>query len=188
MENTFCLERLIWVDIETTGLDAAKDKILEVAVVVTDKDLNAIAAGGLKIYQPEAVLEGMNEWCKETHTKTGLVNACRSSKVTEQDAESMILDYVKKYVPEFMSPMCGNNVNFDRNFLKHHMPRLESFFHYRNIDVSTIKELARIWRPGLVKTVAEMKSYQMQHTAISDIFNSINELEYYKKHFINLEG
>lgn len=172
---------LIWVDMEMTGLDPDKDRIIEVAVVVTDSNLNTLAEGPVfVIHQSDEVLDRMDSWNKGTHGRSGLIEKVKASNVSEADAEGALIDFLKKYVPSGKSPMCGNTICQDRRFMVRGMPKLEAFFHYRNLDVSTLKELCRRWKPELVNG---FKKHQM-HTALADITESIEELRYYREHFI----
>jgi len=175
--------RLIWIDMEMSGLDPDVNKVLEVAVVVTDAHLNTVAeAPVLVVHQPESVLRGMDAWNTGTHTKSGLVDRVRASTQTEAHVESMMVDFLAQYVPVSVSPMCGNSVHQDRRFLAKHMPRLESYFLYRNLDVSTLKELARRWRPSLLDGFVKSG----KHEALADIHESIAELKFYREHFLRL--
>ncbi|MCL1886318.1 MAG: oligoribonuclease [Betaproteobacteria bacterium] len=172
---------LIWVDMEMTGLDPDKDVIIEVAVVVTDSELNILAEGPvLAIHQSDAILDNMDAWNTGTHGRSGLTDRVKASKITETDAENMLIDFLKTYVPKGKSPMCGNTICQDRRFMVRGMPQLEAYFHYRNLDVSTLKELCRRWKPAIA---AEFKK-QQKHTALADIKESIEELRYYRQHFI----
>lgn len=172
---------LIWVDMEMTGLDPDKDKIIEVAVVVTDANLNVLAEGPVfAIHQPDAVLDGMDAWNKGTHGRSGLIDRVKASTVSEADAEQAIIDFLRHFVPKGKSPMCGNTICQDRRFMARGMPKLENFFHYRNLDVSTLKELCRRWKPDIM---SGFKKHQ-KHTALADILESIDELKYYREHFI----
>jgi oligoribonuclease len=172
---------LIWLDMEMTGLDPDKDRIIEVAVVVTDSNLNILAEGPVfAIHQADEILDGMDAWNKGTHGRSGLIDRVKASTVTEADAESAIVDFLKHFVPTGKSPMCGNSICQDRRFMARGMPKLEAFFHYRNLDVSTLKELCRRWKPELV---SGFKKHQ-KHTALADIIESIEELRYYREHFI----
>ncbi|MGZ3180806.1 MAG: oligoribonuclease [Telluria sp.] len=172
---------LIWVDMEMTGLDPDHDRIIEVAVVVTDPQLNVLAEGPVfAIHQSDAVLDGMDAWNKGTHGRSGLIDRVKASTVTEADAEEALIAFLRKFVPANKSPMCGNSICQDRRFMARGMPKLEAFFHYRNLDVSTLKELCRRWQPGLV---GGFKKHQ-KHTALADIVESIEELKYYREHFI----
>lgn len=174
---------LIWVDMEMTGLDPDNDKIIEVAVVVTDSELNVLAEGPVfAIHQSDAVLDGMDAWNKGTHGRSGLIDRVKASTVSEADAEKALIDFLKAYVPNGKSPMCGNTICQDRRFMARGMPKLEEFFHYRNLDVSTLKELCKRWKPELA---SGFKKHQ-KHTALADIMESIEELKYYREHFIKL--
>jgi len=172
---------LVWVDMEMTGLDPDKERIIEVAVVVTDPELNIIGEGPVfAIHQPDEILDAMDAWNKGTHGRSGLIERVKASTVTEADAEAALIEFLKKYVPAGKSPMCGNTICQDRRFMARGMPKLEAFFHYRNLDVSTLKELCRRWKPDLV---SGFKKHQ-KHTALADILESIEELRYYREHFI----
>ena len=174
---------LVWVDMEMTGLDPDKDRIIEVAVIVTDPELNVLGAGPvLAIHQADVVLDGMDAWNTGTHGRSGLTERARQSTITEADAEATLIGFLKQYVPKGKSPMCGNSICQDRRFMARGMPKLEAFFHYRNLDVSTLKELARRWKPDLA---SGFKKHQ-KHTALADIEESIEELKYYREHFIRL--
>jgi Oligoribonuclease (3''->5'' exoribonuclease) len=174
---------LIWVDMEMTGLDPDADAIIEIAVIVTDSELNILAEGPvLAIHQPDAVLDKMDAWNKGTHGRSGLTERVKASTITEAAAEDIIIDFLKPWVPKGKSPMCGNTICQDRRFMVRGMPRLEAYFHYRNLDVSTLKELCRRWKPELA---ASFKKHQ-KHTALADIKESIEELCYYRKHFITI--
>jgi len=172
---------LVWVDMEMTGLDPDTDRIIEVAVVVTDPHLNILAEGPVfAIHQSDEILDGMDAWNKGTHGRSGLIDRVKASTVSEADAETALIDFLKHFVPAGKSPMCGNTICQDRRFMARGMPRLENFFHYRNLDVSTLKELCRRWKPELI---AGFKKHQ-KHTALADIIESIEELRYYREHFI----
>ena len=174
---------LIWVDMEMTGLDPDKDRIIEVAVVVTDSELNVLAEGPVfAIHQADAILDGMDAWNKGTHGRSGLIERVKASTFSEADAEKALIDFLKAYVPNGKSPMCGNTICQDRRFMARGMPKLEAFFHYRNLDVSTLKELCKRWKPELA---SGFKKHQ-KHTALADIMESIEELKYYREHFIKL--
>jgi len=174
---------LVWVDMEMTGLDPDNDRIIEVAVVVTDADLNVIAEGPVfAIHQSDATLDKMDNWNKGTHGKSGLIDRVKASTVSEADAEAQLIAFLKQYVPANKSPMCGNSICQDRRFMARGMPKLEAFFHYRNLDVSTLKELCRRWKPELA---SGFKKHQ-KHTALADIIESVEELKYYREHFIKL--
>ena len=172
---------LIWVDMEMTGLDPDTDKIIEVAVVVTDPELNVLAEGPVfVIHQSDTVLDGMDAWNKGTHGRSGLIERVKASTMTEVDAEEALIDFLRHFVPKGKSPMCGNTICQDRRFMVRGMPKLEAFFHYRNLDVSTLKELCRRWKPEIA---SGFKKHQ-KHTALADIIESIEELKYYREHFI----
>jgi oligoribonuclease len=172
---------LVWVDMEMTGLDPDNDRIIEVAVVVTDSELNVLAEGPVfAIHQSDEVLDKMDAWNKGTHGKSGLIDRVKASTVTEADAEKALIDFLKNFVPAGKSPMCGNSICQDRRFMARGMPKLEAFFHYRNLDVSTLKELCKRWKPEIS---TGFKKHQ-KHTALADIIESIEELRYYREHFI----
>jgi len=174
-------ENLIWIDLEMTGLDPETDCILEVATLVTDKHLNLLAEGPvLAIYQPAERLEAMDEWNRRTHGDSGLVARVRASRVDTHEAEQRTLDFLRQWVEPGKSPMCGNSICQDRRFLARLMPELEAFFHYRNLDVSTLKELARRWYPEIA---AGLKK-DSNHQALDDIRASVAELNYYREHFL----
>ncbi|GAA4341798.1 oligoribonuclease [Pigmentiphaga soli] len=174
---------LIWLDMEMTGLDPEKERIIEVAVVVTDSELNTVAEGPvLVVHQSDELLEAMDAWNKSTHGRTGLIGKVRLSTLTEEQAEDQLLDFLSQYVPPGKSPLCGNTISQDRRFMVRYMPRLEAFFHYRNLDVSTLKELCRRWKPEIYRGF-EKKS---RHEALADIYESIDELKYYREHFIRV--
>ena len=176
-------ENLVWLDLEMTGLDPRTDRILEVAVIVTDAHLNVLAEGPvIAVHQPDSVLDTMNEWCIDTHGRTGLTERVRQSSVGEAEAEQITLEFLKKYAEPGVSPMCGNTIGQDRRFLFNYMMDLHDFFHYRNIDVSTLKELARRWKPELLDELTKEGS----HKAIEDIRESIDEMKFYREHFIKL--
>ncbi len=173
---------LIWIDLEMTGLVPEKDIIIEIATVVTDANLNVLAEGpSLAIHQNNKYLESMDEWNTRQHNKSGLVQRVKESEISVNEAEKQTLDFVMKYVDPGTSPMCGNSICQDRRFLYNYMPKLEKFFHYRHIDVSTLKELAVRWKPDVVSTSFK----QSKHLALSDIYDSINELKHYREHFID---
>ncbi len=175
---------LVWVDMEMTGLDPDTDRILEMAVVVTDMHLHVLAEGPVfAIHQSDEVLDKMDAWNKGTHGRSGLIERVRASTITEADAEASLLAFLKTFVPSGKSPMCGNTICQDRRFMARGMPKLEAFFHYRNLDVSTLKELCKRWRPQLA---AGFKKHQ-KHTALADIIESVEELRYYREHFIRME-
>ncbi|NMM29104.1 MAG: oligoribonuclease [Glaciimonas sp.] len=172
---------LIWVDMEMTGLDPDKDRIIEVAVVVTDAQLNILAEGPVfAIHQSDETMQGMDKWNQGTHGRSGLIERVKTSTISEADAESALIDFLKHFVPAGKSPMCGNTICQDRRFMARGMPKLEAFFHYRNLDVSTLKELCKRWKPEIA---TGFKKHQ-KHTALADILESVEELCYYRKHFI----
>lgn len=176
-------DRLIWIDLEMTGLDPEHERIIEVATVVTDSDLNVIEQGPVvAVHQPDELLENMDEWNTRTHTGSGLVKRVRESMVNTAQAEQMTLEFLRQYVEAGASPMCGNSVHQDRRFLNSEMPELASFFHYRNLDVSTLKELARRWKPSILGGFKKKATHQ----ALDDILESIAELAYYREHFLAL--
>ena len=174
---------LVWLDMEMTGLDPEKERIIEVAIVVTDSQLVTVAeAPVLVVHQSDELLDGMDAWNKGTHGRSGLIDKVRASTLTEEQAESTLLDFLAQYVPPGKSPLCGNTISQDRRFMVRYMPRLEAYFHYRNLDVSTLKELCRRWRPEIYKGF-DKKS---KHEALADIYESIEELKYYREHFLRV--
>jgi oligoribonuclease len=176
-------QNLIWIDLEMTGLYPDSDRIIEIAVVVTDANLNVKVEGPVfAIHQSDETLDKMDNWNKGTHGKSGLIDRVKASTVTEDEAVAQTIAFLKQYVPAGKSPMCGNSICQDRRFLANYMPKLEAFFHYRNLDVSTLKELAKRWKPGIA---AGFKKAQA-HTALADIHESIDELAYYREHFLSL--
>ncbi|EIU6831717.1 oligoribonuclease [Vibrio parahaemolyticus] len=175
---SFSDQNLIWVDLEMTGLDPETHKIIEIASIVTDSELNILAEGPvLAVHQPEEELAKMDDWCINTHTASGLVERVRNSKISEQDAVVQTIEFLEKWVPKGVSPICGNSIGQDRRFLYKHMPELEEYFHYRYLDVSTLKELTRRWKPE----VLDGFSKQGTHLALDDIRESIAELKYYRE-------
>ncbi|WP_296508869.1 oligoribonuclease [Rhodoferax sp.] len=176
-------KNLVWLDCEMTGLEPENDRLLEIAVIVTDPHLAQRVEGPVfVIHQSDALLNGMDAWNKGTHGKSGLIDKVKASRVTEAEAEAALIAFMSQYVPAGVSPMCGNTIGQDRRFLVKYMPKLEAFFHYRNIDVSTLKELAKRWKPG----VAESFKKQQKHTALADVNESIEELAHYREHFLKL--
>lgn len=176
-------DNLVWVDMEMTGLAPDTDRVLEIAMVVTDARLDIIAEGPVLVLRQEnSVLDRMDAWNKGTHGKSGLIDKVKASTLDEARAEEILLDFLRLYVGKSKSPMCGNTICQDRRFMARWLPRLEGYFHYRNVDVSTLKELARRWRPGLVEAFKK----QQAHTALADIRESIDELKHYREHFIRL--
>lgn len=173
--------RLIWIDLEMSGLSPETDRIIEVAVIVTDAELRIVAESpSWAVHQPEMVLDGMDQWNKSTHGRSGLIDRVRASTLSEADVERAVIDFLRPLVPAGKSPMCGNSVCQDRRFLARYMPQLESWFHYRNLDVSTLKELCKRWKPAVAKGFAKRSA----HTALADIRESIDELRYYREHFL----
>ncbi len=176
-------DHLIWIDLEMTGLDPLNDVIIEIATIVTDKELNVLAEGPvIAIHQSDQVLEAMDDWNKTQHGGSGLIDRVRASTFDEAQAEAKTLAFLRQYVPERASPMCGNSICQDRRFMARCMPRLEAYFHYRNLDVSTLKELARRWAPAVASGFTKDSS----HLALDDIKDSIAELKYYRETFIKL--
>ena len=173
--------RLVWLDMEMTGLRPEIDRIIEIAVVITDAQLNLLAEGPVfAIHQPETVLAGMDAWNQATHGRSGLIDRVRSSRVTEAVAQRRLIEFLREWVPAGKSPMCGNSICQDRRFMARYMPELEAWFHYRNLDVSTVKELCKRWAPEVARGFAKRSA----HTALADIIESIDELRYYRTHFI----
>ena len=174
---------LVWIDLEMTGLYPDTDRIIEIAVVVTDPQLTVRVEGPVfAVHQGDAVLDGMDAWNKGTHGKSGLTERVRASTTDEAAAEAAVIEFLKAYVPKGKSPMCGNSICQDRRFLARTMPTLEAFFHYRNIDVSTLKELARRWKPAALEGFKKAQA----HTALADIHESIDELIHYRQHFLSV--
>jgi oligoribonuclease len=175
--------RLIWIDMEMTGLSPEQDRIIEVATVITASDLTVVAEGPvLVVHQDAAVLDGMDAWNKGTHGRSGLIDRVRASALDEDAVEAATLAFLAQHVPSGVSPMCGNSICQDRRFLARYMPKLEAYFHYRNLDVSTLKELVKRWKPA----IASGFSKRGKHEALADIYESIDELKYYREHFIKL--
>ncbi len=172
---------LIWIDMEMSGLIPDSDRILEVALVITDSQLNLVAeAPVLSVHQPDSILDNMDKWNKSTHTKSGLIDKVKKSNLNEDEVEQHMINFLQKHVPPNISPMCGNTICQDRRFLARTMPKLEAYFHYRNLDVSSLKELVKRWKPDILAGLTK----QGKHEALSDIYDSIAELKYYRKHFI----
>jgi oligoribonuclease len=177
-------DNLIWLDMEMTGLLPDSDRIIELAVVVTDADLNVIAESPvIVVHQSDEVLDGMDAWNKGTHGRSGLIEKVKASKTNEEQATAEMLEFLKQHVPAGKSPMCGNSICQDRRFMARYMPELEQYFHYRNLDVSTFKELARRWKPAIYSGFKKAS----KHEALADIYESIDELKYYREHFIKLD-
>ena len=174
---------LIWLDMEMTGLDPATDRIVEMAIVVTDSNLATVAeAPVLVINQPDEVLDTMDAWNKSTHAKSGLIDKVKASMLREPAAEQQMLAFLEQQVPPNTSPMCGNSICQDRRFLVRWMPKLEQYFHYRNLDVSTLKELAKRWKPEIAASLSK----HGKHQALADIYESIDELKYYREHILKI--
>ncbi len=174
---------LIWVDMEMTGLLPETDRIIEVAFVITDNDLNTVAeAPVLVVHQPQSVMDGMDAWNKSAHAKSGLIEKVKASLLNDAQVEEQMIAFLKEYVPIRTSPMCGNSICQDRRFMARWMPKLEEYFHYRNLDVSTLKELAKRWKPEMAKGVKK----HGKHQALADIYESIEEMKHYREHFIKL--
>jgi oligoribonuclease len=174
---------LIWIDLEMTGLKPDSDRIIEVALVITDGELNTIAEAPVwVIHQSDAVLAGMDSWNQGTHGRSGLIDKVKAATIDEAAVEAAALAFLREHVPPKMSPMCGNSICQDRRFLARSMPALEDYFHYRNLDVSTLKELARRWKPELMKGVPK----EGKHEALADVYESIAELKYYRENFIRV--
>lgn len=174
---------LVWLDMEMSGLDPDKEKILEIALIITDNALNVVESAPVYIInQSDELLENMDPWCKGTHGKSGLTQKVKDSSISEEQAEQEILTLLKKYLREGASPLCGNTIHQDRRFLCRYMPKLEAFFHYRNIDVSTLKELVKRWKPEIAK---QFKKHN-KHEALADILESIEELKFYRQNIMNI--
>jgi oligoribonuclease len=174
-------QNLVWIDLEMTGLLPESDRIIEIAVVVTDPQVGVRIEGPVfAVHQSDAVLDGMDNWNKGTHGKSGLTQRVRASTIDEAAAEAQVIAFLRQYVPAGKSPMCGNSICQDRRFLARYMPRLEAFFHYRNVDVSTLKELARRWKPAVLDGFKKAQA----HTALADIHESIDELLHYRQHLL----
>ena len=178
-------QNLIWIDCEMTGLDPEVDRLIEIAVIVTGPHLTPRIEGPvLVIHQSIEQLDKMDSWNKGTHGRSGLIDKVKASFTTEAQAEQQLLEFVAQYAPKASTPMCGNSISQDRRFLVKYMPKLEAFFHYRNIDVSTLKELARRWRPDVYNSFKK----QQKHTALADVQESIDELAHYRERFLNVES
>ena len=174
---------LVWLDMEMSGLDPEACRILELAIVITDKDLNTVAEGPVfVVHQSDALLDAMDEWNKNTHGRSGLIEKVKASSLTEAQAESQMIDFLAQHLPKGVSPCCGNSVHQDRRFMERYMPKLDAYFHYRNLDVSTLKELAARWAPAVKKSFQK----KTRHTALADVYESIDELKHYREHFIKL--
>jgi oligoribonuclease len=174
---------LVWLDMEMTGLNPDSDRIIEIAMVVTDSQLNTIAESpAWVVHQSDAVLDGMDEWNKNTHGRSGLIERVKASTLDEAGVEAACLEFIKQHVPSRVSPMCGNSICQDRRFMARYMPKLEDYFHYRNLDVSTLKELCKRWKPEIAKGVVK----NGKHTALADIYESIEEMKYYRENFLRL--
>ncbi|MBK6557891.1 MAG: oligoribonuclease [Comamonadaceae bacterium] len=175
---------LVWIDCEMTGLDPEAERLIEIAVIVTGPNLTPRIEGPvLVIHQSDEQLDRMDAWNKGTHGRSGLIDKVKASTVSEEDAQAQILEFLARYVPKGTTPMCGNTISQDRRFLVKYMPKLEAFFHYRNLDVSTLKELARRWRPEVYSAFKK----QQKHTALADVHESIDELVHYREHFLKME-
>ncbi|MCE8010594.1 oligoribonuclease [Halomonas daqingensis] len=176
---------LVWIDLEMTGLDPERERIIEVATLITDNDLNLVAEGPvLAVHQPDSLLAAMDEWNQKTHGESGLVERVKQSRVDTAEAERQTLEFLRAYVAPGSSPMCGNSVHQDRRFLEREMPELLAFFHYRNLDVSTVKELAKRWNPGALAGFSKRNTHQ----ALDDIRESLAELAHYRNTFLRLAG
>jgi oligoribonuclease len=178
-------QNLVWIDCEMTGLDPEKERLLEIAVIITGPKLEPRIEGPvLVIHQSDALLGAMDAWNKGTHGKSGLIDKVKASTLTEAEAEKQLLDFISRYVPRSASPLCGNTISQDRRFLVKYMPKLEAFLHYRNLDVSTLKELAKRWRPEVYSGFRKAQS----HTALADVHESIDVLIHYRQHFLRAEA
>ncbi len=174
---------LIWIDMEMSGLNPETDRVLEVAIVITDAQLNTVAeAPTLVVHQPDSVLDAMDNWNKSTHKKSGLIDRVKASALTDADVENRMVEFLAQYVPSGVSPICGNSVHQDRRFLVKYMPKLDAYFHYRLIDVSTLKELARRWKPDVLGGMVK----HGKHEALADIHESIEELRYYRAQIMKI--
>jgi len=178
-------QNLVWLDCEMTGLEPELERIIEIAVIVTGPHLSPRIEGPvLVIHQSDALLGAMDSWNKGTHGKSGLIDKVRASSTTEEEAQAQLLAFVGQFIPKSGSPMCGNSIGQDRRFLAKYMPKLEAYFHYRNLDVSTLKELSKRWAPDIHKSFKK----QQRHTALADVHESIDELAHYREHFLKLPG
>ncbi len=176
-------ENLIWIDLEMTGLNVDVERIIEIATIVTDTNLNILAEGPvLALSQPPELLQNMDEWNTKQHYQSGLINRVEQSQITDADAQAQTLAFVEQWVPANCSPMCGNSIGTDRTFLRRYMPQLEQYFHYRNLNVTTLKLLAQRWAPSIANGIQK----ESQHLALADIKDSINELRYYRQHFLKI--
>ena len=174
-------QNLVWLDCEMTGLDPEKERIIEIAIVITGPQLTPRVEGPvIAVHQSDQLLDQMDNWNKGTHGRSGLIDKVKASTVTEADAEAQLLEFLARYVPKGVSPLCGNTIGQDRRFLVKYMPKLEAYLHYRNVDVSTFKELAKRWSPEVYSAFKKRQS----HTALADVHESIDELEHYRKHFL----
>ena len=174
-------QNLVWLDCEMTGLDPEKERLIEIAIIVTGPQLTPRIEGPvLAIHQSDEIISQMDKWNKGTHGKSGLIDKVKASTITDADGEAQILAFIAQYVPKGVSPLCGNTISQDRRFLVKYMPKLEAYLHYRNIDVSTFKELAKRWRPEVYNAFKK----QQKHTALADVHESIDELEHYREHFL----
>jgi oligoribonuclease len=177
------VKNLAWLDMEMTGLNPEHDRIIEVAMIITDSDLNVLAQSEVfVIHQPDSIIDHMDTWNTATHNRTGLVAKVKASCLNEAETEQKLLDFISEWIPKKSSPMCGNSIHQDRRFMVRYMPRLEAYFHYRNLDVSTLKELVKRWNPPIAKGISKKGAHQ----ALDDIMESIEELAYYRKHFLKL--
>ena len=175
---------LIWIDLEMTGLEPDKERIIEIATIVTDKNLNILAEGPMMaIHQPASILNAMDEWCTTHHGQSGLTQRVIDSAIRDADAEKATIEFLSQWIAKGKSPMCGNSIGQDRRFLVRYMPELHDYFHYRNLDVSTLKELVKRWKPQIMAGFSKHN----KHLALDDIKESIEELAYYREHFINLD-